>query len=82
VGTHKSVSRHAGDVVGSSFFLGAVDPFNSINDFIKGCDVRGLPVGSVRVTYVDWRGKHTCRVYQVSLARCTLIPFVVTLEYE
>jgi hypothetical protein len=26
---------------------------------VKGCHVRGLPAGSVRRTYVDWRGKRT-----------------------
>jgi hypothetical protein len=48
----------------------------------KVCHVRGLPVGSVRVAYVDWRRKHICHVYQVSLAGYTLIRITATLEYE
>jgi hypothetical protein len=40
VGTHRSISWHAGDVIISPFFLGAVDLFNSVDDFVKGCHVR------------------------------------------
>jgi hypothetical protein len=43
VGTHRSVSRRAGDVVESPFLSGAVDPFNSIDDSMKDCHIRGLP---------------------------------------
>jgi hypothetical protein len=49
---------------------------------VKGCRVKGPPAGSVRVAYVDWRGKRTCRVYQVSLTGCTLIQIAATLRYE
>jgi hypothetical protein len=45
--------------------LGAVDLFKSVDDCVKGCHVRGLPVGSVHRAYVDWRGKHTYRVGRV-----------------
>jgi hypothetical protein len=47
------------------FFSGAVDLFKFVDDCMKGCHVRGPPTGSVRRTYVDWRGKHTCRVGRV-----------------
>jgi hypothetical protein len=64
------------------FFLGAVDPFNSIDDFVKGYHVRGLPAGSVCVAYVNWPGKSTCHVYQVSPAECTSIRIATILRYE
>jgi hypothetical protein len=48
------------------FFSGVVTLSNVANDFVKGYHVRGLPTASVRVAYVDWCEKHTCRVYQVS----------------
>jgi hypothetical protein len=35
MGTHRSVSQHARDVVGSSFFSGAVTLFNVVNDSRK-----------------------------------------------
>jgi hypothetical protein len=44
------------------FFSGAVALSIVVDDFVKGCHVRGPPIGSVRRAYVDWRGKHTCRV--------------------
>jgi hypothetical protein len=47
------------------FFSGAMDLFKSVDDCTKGCHVRGLSVGSVHQAYVDWRGKHTCRVGRV-----------------
>jgi hypothetical protein len=43
VGTHRSVSRRAEDVVESPFLSGAVDPFNSIDDSMKDCHIRRLP---------------------------------------
>jgi hypothetical protein len=55
------------------FFLGAMYPFNSVNNFMKGCHVWGLPTRSVRVTYVDWYAKHTCHLYQVFPTGCTSI---------
>jgi hypothetical protein len=55
---------------------------NSVDEFVKGYHVRGLPVGSVRVTYVDLCEKHMCRVYQVSPAWCTSIRIAATLIYE
>jgi hypothetical protein len=55
------------------FFLGEVTLSNTVDDSMKGFHIRGLPIGSVRVTYVDWCGKCMCRVYQVSLVGCTSI---------
>jgi hypothetical protein len=37
MGTRRSISRRAGDVVGNSFFSGEVTLSNSIDDFVKGC---------------------------------------------
>jgi hypothetical protein len=64
------------------FLLGAVDPFNTIDDFMKGYHVWGLPAGTVWVTYVDWRGKRACCVHPVSPIGCTLIWITATLRYE
>jgi hypothetical protein len=47
------------------FFSGAVALFVAVDDFVKGCHVRGLPPGSVHGAYVDWCGKRTCRVDRV-----------------
>jgi hypothetical protein len=80
--THRSTSRCAGDIVRSSFFLGAVDPFNSVDDSMKGCHVRGLSARIIQLAYVDWRGKHTCHAYQVSPTGCTLIQITTTLGYK
>jgi hypothetical protein len=64
------------------FFSGVVALSIAIDDFVKGCHVRGLPTGSVRGAYVDWCGKRTCRVDRFSPAGCTSIWIVVTLKYE
>jgi hypothetical protein len=48
-------------------------PVDSVDDCTKGCHIRGLPTGSVRVAYVNYREKRKCRVYQVSPTGCTLI---------
>jgi hypothetical protein len=55
----------AGGSVGSIGFSGADDLSNLVDDYVKCCHVRGLPTGSVCMAYVDWRGKHTCRVDRV-----------------
>jgi hypothetical protein len=47
------------------FFSGAVALSIAVDDFTKGCHVRGLSVRSVRGAYVDWHGKRTCRVDRV-----------------
>jgi hypothetical protein len=47
------------------FFSGAVPLSIVVEDFTKCCHVRGLPIGSVHRTYVDWRGKRTCRIGRV-----------------
>jgi hypothetical protein len=56
------------DYIGSPFFSGAVALLNSVDDCAKGCHVRGLPVGSVRMAYMNWRGKrmyHVGRVFEL-----------------
>jgi hypothetical protein len=35
------------------FFSGVVVLLNSVDNYVKGCHVWGLPVGSVRWTYMD-----------------------------
>jgi hypothetical protein len=82
VGTHGSVNRWTGDIFGDPFFLGAVRSVQLCGVSVKGCHIRGLPAGSVRRTYVDWRGKHTCRVDRFSPTGCTSIRIAVTLGYE
>jgi hypothetical protein len=47
------------------FFSGAMGSVQIYRRLMKGCHIRGLPTGSVRRVYVDWRGKHTCHVDQV-----------------
>jgi hypothetical protein len=64
VRTHGLVSRRA-----EPFFSGAVGSVQIYRWLEKGYHVRGLPVGSVRRTYVDWHGKRTCRVDQVFSCR-------------
>jgi hypothetical protein len=51
------------------FFSGAAALSIAVEDFVKGCHVRGPPAGSVRRAYVDWHGKRTCRVGRVSPCR-------------
>jgi hypothetical protein len=82
VGTHRSVSRCAGDVVGSPLFSGVVALLNTVDDYAKGYHVHGLSTRSIQVAYMDWCEKCTCCVYQVFPAGCTLIQIIVTLEYE
>jgi hypothetical protein len=48
-----------------TFFSGAVALSITVEDFAKGCHVRGLPTGSVRRVYMDWHGKHTCHLGRV-----------------
>jgi hypothetical protein len=47
------------------FFSGAVVSVQPCRWLVKGCRIQGLPVGSVRQTYVDWRGKRMCHVGRV-----------------
>jgi hypothetical protein len=37
MGTRRSASRRAGDIVRNFFFSGAVTLSNSVDDFAKGC---------------------------------------------
>jgi hypothetical protein len=53
MGTCRSVSRRAGNVVESYFFLGAVTLSNVVDGSVKGCHIGGLATVSVRVAYVD-----------------------------
>jgi hypothetical protein len=48
-----------------SFFTGVVGSMQIYRRLVKSYHVRGLPTGSVRRAYVDWRGKRTCYVDQV-----------------
>jgi hypothetical protein len=50
------------EIVSGALFSGAVGSVQRCWWPVKGCHVRGPPVGSVRCAYVDCRGKHTCRV--------------------
>jgi hypothetical protein len=47
------------------FFSGAVALSIAVEDFTKGCHVRGLPAGSVHQAYVDWREKRTCHIGRI-----------------
>jgi hypothetical protein len=51
------------------FFLGAVGSVQRYYWLEKGYHVWGPPAGSIRRTYVDWRGKRTCHVGQVFSCR-------------
>jgi hypothetical protein len=48
---------------------------------VKGCHVRGPPVGSVRRAYMDWRGIRGV-IIGFSPAGCTSIRIAATLRYE
>jgi hypothetical protein len=82
MGTHRSVSRRAGDVVERSFFLREVALSNAVDDSAKGCHIWGVPTGSIRVAYMNRLRKHMCFVYQVSPVGCTSFQIAVTLRYE
>jgi hypothetical protein len=56
--------------------------FQPCRDYVKSRHVRGLPVGSVLVAYMDWCEKRMYHVYQVSPTGCTLIRIIMTLKYE
>jgi hypothetical protein len=70
-------------IVSGALFLRSSDSVQLCRWLVKGCHVWGLPAGSVRWAYVDWRGKRTCHISQVfPPAGCTLIQIAMTLEYE
>jgi hypothetical protein len=69
-------------IVSGALFLKSSDSVQLCRRLVKGCHVRGPPVGSVCRTYVDWRGKRTCHVNRVFLAGCTSIRIAATLGYE
>jgi hypothetical protein len=47
------------------FFSRAVGYVQIYRCLMKGCHVRGPPIGSVCRAYVDWHGKRTCCVGRV-----------------
>jgi hypothetical protein len=53
------------EVESGVLFLGSSESVQLCWVSVKGYHVRGLPTESVRVVFVDWRKKCTCRVYQV-----------------
>jgi hypothetical protein len=65
------VGRSAGVlwIVSGAPFLRSSGPAQLCWRHVKGCHVWGLPVGSVRRVYVDWRGKCMCRVGRVFSCR-------------
>jgi hypothetical protein len=75
----------AGLVGHSAGLRGGVGSSESVQLYcisVKGCHIRGLPVESIRVVYVDRHKKHTCRVYQISPVGYTSIRITATLGYE
>jgi hypothetical protein len=52
---------------------------NSVDDYMKGCQVHGLPIGSVHVTDV---GSVHVMLIGFSPAECISIRIVATLGYE
>jgi hypothetical protein len=65
-----------------ALFSVAVALLNSIDDYSIGCHIRGLPVGSIRVAYVEWHRKCTCHVHEISRIGSILIRITMTLGYE
>jgi hypothetical protein len=82
MGTRRSVSRRAGDVVRNSFFSRVVTLSNSVDDIAKGCytwsawDTYGWGL------YADWAWKVCGVLVGFSPAWCTSIWITVTLGYE
>jgi hypothetical protein len=64
------------------FFSGAVGYIQHCWWLVKGCYVHELLVESIRVRYVDWRGKHNVVCIRFSPTGCTSIRIVATLRYE
>jgi hypothetical protein len=50
-------------------FSGPVGSVQICRWLVKGYHVWGLPAGSIRRAYLDWHGKHMCRVGQVCPCR-------------
>jgi hypothetical protein len=75
------VSQCVGDVVRSLFFSETVGFVQLCWVNMKYCHIRGLPVESLRVAYVDLREKRMCCVYQVFLAGCISIRIAATIGY-
>jgi hypothetical protein len=65
LGTDPRITQPGWGLCRELFFSGAVDLFKSVGDCAKGCQVRGLPVGSVRRVYMAWRWKRMCHVDRV-----------------
>jgi hypothetical protein len=51
------------------FFLRVVGSVQIYWRLTKGCHVWGLPAGSIRWAYMDWRGKRTCHVGRIFSCR-------------
>jgi hypothetical protein len=52
-------------IVSGALFLGSSDSVQLCRWLVEGCHIQGPPAGSVHQAYVDWCGKHTCRVDRV-----------------
>jgi hypothetical protein len=80
MGTHRSISQRASDVVVNSFFSRVVMS-NSVDDFMKFCytwtmwDIYG------RWSYTDWAWKACVVLVKIFPAGCTLIRIIATLRY-
>jgi hypothetical protein len=79
--THELLSQARG-CIGSTCSSEVEDLSNSVDDYAKSCHVRGLLARSIRVAYMDWRGKRTCRFDQVPPIGCTSIQIAATHGYE
>jgi hypothetical protein len=64
------------------FFLGTVDLFNSIDDFVKGCYMWTTGDTYNRGTYADRAWKACVVLVGFFTAGCTSIQITTTLEYE
>jgi hypothetical protein len=82
MGTRRSVSRRAGDVVRNSFFSGAVTLSNSVNDFAKDCYMWTTWDTYDRGLYVDWAWKSCGVLVGFSPIGCISIRITATLGYE
>jgi hypothetical protein len=80
MGTHRSVSRRAGNVVGNSFFSGAVTLSNSVDDFMKGCYMWTMWDMYGQWSYVNWVWKACGVLVGFSRVGYTSIPIIVTLR--
>jgi hypothetical protein len=52
-------------IMSGALFLRSSDSIQLCRWFVKGCHIWGLPTGSVRRAYVDWREKCMCYIDRV-----------------